>query len=77
MMSQKIVYMSIVYIIIIIAYYPFWGLGRKQEFSKHLCPEPTSQAVPKCSPFSWRLPPSLYTRCLAADLSFFSLGDST
>ena len=68
---------TIFLIIIIIAYYPFWGLGRKQEFSKHLGPELTSQAVPKCSPFSWRLPPSLYARCFAADLSFFSLGDST
>ena len=59
------------------AYYPFWGLGRQQEFSKHLGPEPTSQAVPKCGPFSWHLPPSLCARCFVADLSFFSLGGST
>lgn len=33
-------------------YYPVGGLGRRQEFSKHLGPEPTPPAVPKCGPSS-------------------------
>ncbi|TNN81393.1 hypothetical protein EYF80_008449 [Liparis tanakae] len=33
---QSVVVIKIDHFIIIIAYYPFWGLGRKQEFSKHL-----------------------------------------
>lgn len=33
-------------------YYPVGGSGRQQEFSKHLGPEPTPLAVPKCVPSS-------------------------
>lgn len=40
-------------------YYPVGGSGRQQEFSKHLGPEPTPLAVPKCVPSSRWLSPGV------------------
>ena len=58
-----------VIIIIIVAFGPYWNIGRLQVLSGHPDPKPVSQAVPRCTPFSLFVPPDHGTRCFLGCLT--------
>ena len=67
----RFVLLRLDFTIIIIAFCPYWSIGRLQEFSRHSNPGPASQVVPRCEPSSLFQPPGHGDRCFVGSLVFF------